>query len=296
MFPEGALTKHNDIINEMMDGPTFLARQAAKRLKKAGSAREVVIHPVAIRYSFDGDLQKAIGPTLDELEARLSWQPKHNLPMFERIAKLGDAFLALKEIEYLGAARSRAIIYDRAEQFVETVLTRVEDAWQQKDRTGGVIARVKRLRTLILADMIAGKVTPEERERRWYDLAALYYAQQISHYPRDYIRPEKNLPERVIETVERLRGRFHAITSHLYQPFHAVVEVGEAIPVGPERDRDAEGDPIMVEVRRQIAVDDGRPGGGADAGVMPLACWRLSCSHFRIGYNRSALRCYNRQR
>jgi hypothetical protein len=99
--------------------------------------------------------------------------------------------------------------------------------------------------------MVAGKVTPEERERRWYDLAALYYAQQISHYPRDYITAGKNLPERVIETVERLEDDFvdHA---HLYEPLHAVVEVGEAIPVGPDRDRGNEGDPIMAEVRRQM--------------------------------------------
>ena len=256
MFPEGALTKHNDIINEMMDGPTFLARQAAKRLRKNGDNREVVIHPVAVRYSFDGDLAATLNPTLDELEARLSWQPKHNLPMFQRIAKLGDAFLALKEIEYLGAAKT-GNLYDRAEQFVETVLTRVEDAWEQKERSDGVIARVKRLRTLILADMVAGNVTPEERERRWYDLAALYYAQQISHYPRNYITAEKNIPEHMIETVERLEEDFvdHA---HLYQPMNATVEVGEAIAVGPERERNADGDPIMAEVRRQLqAMMDG---------------------------------------
>ena len=35
MFPEGAITRHNDLIEEMMDGPSFIARQAAKRLQKA---------------------------------------------------------------------------------------------------------------------------------------------------------------------------------------------------------------------------------------------------------------------
>lgn len=250
VFPEGALTKHCDIINDMMDGPTFLARQAVKRLRKVGSSRNVVIHPVAVRYCFDGDLEQAVRPKLDELEARLSWQPNHNLPMFQRIARLGDAFLALKEIEYLGAAKS-GNLYDRAEQFIDTVLTRVEDAWRQKDRSGGVVTRVKRLRTLILADMVAGRVTPEGREQRWYDLAALYYAQQISHYPRDYITADKNLPERVIETVERLEEDF---TDHSpkYEPLRAVVEVGEAITVGVEKERVAQGDPIMAEVRRQL--------------------------------------------
>jgi hypothetical protein len=110
---------------------------------------------------------------------------------------------------------------------------------------------VKRLRTAILPDMVAKQVTPEERERRWHDLAALYYAQQISHYPRDYILPEKNLPERVIETVERLEEDF-TDKSHKFEPFHATVEIGEAIPVGPERDRAAAGDPVMDEVHRQL--------------------------------------------
>jgi 1-acyl-sn-glycerol-3-phosphate acyltransferase len=250
VFPEGALTKHNDLINEMMDGPTFLARQAAKRLRKQGSDREVVIHPVVVRYNYEGNLEKEVLPKLDELEARLSWQPKHNLPMMQRIAKLGDAFLALKEIEYLGAAKT-GNLYDRADQFIDTVLNRVEDAWQQKDRTGGVVARVKRLRTLILADMVGGKVTPAEREQRWDDLAALYYAQQIAHYPRNYITAGKNLPERVIETVERLEEDF-VDKSNLYTPFHAVVEIGEGIPIGPERERGEAGDPIMAEVRRQL--------------------------------------------
>ena len=77
MFPEGAITRHNDLVEEMMDGPSFIARQAAKRLKKAGQPGEVVIHPVAIRYAFNGDLDKTLSPTLDELETQLSWQPQH---------------------------------------------------------------------------------------------------------------------------------------------------------------------------------------------------------------------------
>jgi hypothetical protein len=113
------------------------------------------------------------------------------------------------------------------------------------------MVRVKRLRSVILPDMVAGLVTPDERERRWRDLAALYYAQNISHYPRDYILREKNLPERVVETVERLQEDF-TDKLRVHEPFHAVIQVGEAIPVGTERVRDELGDPVMAEVRRQL--------------------------------------------
>ena len=75
--------------------------------------------------------------------------------------------------------------------------------------------------------------------------------QQISHYPRDYILREKNLPERVVETVERLEEDF-ADEVRKYEPFHAVIEVGEAIPVGTQRDRESRDRPVMEEVQRQL--------------------------------------------
>jgi 1-acyl-sn-glycerol-3-phosphate acyltransferase len=250
VFPEGAITRHNDLIGEMMDGPSFIARQVAKRLKKENKPGGIVIHPVATRYSFHGDLAKAVGPDLDALEVLLSWQPQHHLPLVERISKIGQALLSLKEIDFLGAPGS-GNIYERADKLVEEVLTRLESQWHITDSSGNAMMRVKRVRTAILPDMVAGNVTPEERDRRWRDLAAAYYVQQISHYPRDYILRDKNLPERVIETVERLQEDF-TDKSTLHEPLHAVIQVGEAIPVGTQRIRDELGDPIMADVRRQL--------------------------------------------
>jgi 1-acyl-sn-glycerol-3-phosphate acyltransferase len=250
MFPEGAITRHNDLIEEMMEGPSFIARQAAKRLKKQNLPGEVVIHPVAIRYAFQGDLAATVEPVLQDLESRFTWQPQTHLSLVERIDKVGHALLALKEVEFLGAPRS-GNPFERAEFLVEELLTRLEAAWQIKDSSGSVIARVKRLRTTILTDMVAGNVTPEERDRRWRDLAACYYAQQMSHYPRNYILREKNLPERVVETVERFEEDF-TDRMRMHEPFHAVIQVGEAIPVGTHRERAAAVDPVMAEVRRQL--------------------------------------------
>ena len=250
VFPEGAITRHNDLIDEMMDGPSFIARQVAKRLKKEGKPGEVVIHPVATRYAFQGDVAATLTPDLDALEMGLSWQPQRHLSIVDRIDRIGQALLSLKEIEFAGAP-SHGNIYERAEKLVEDVLSRLEAEWQIKDSSGNAMVRVKRLRSVILPDMVAGRVTPEERERRWRDLAALYYAQNISHYPRDYILREKNLPERVVETVERLQEDF-TDTLRMHEPFHAVIQVGEAIPVGTERVRDELGDPVMAEVRRQL--------------------------------------------
>jgi 1-acyl-sn-glycerol-3-phosphate acyltransferase len=250
MFPEGALTRHNDLIEEMMEGPAFIARQAAKRLKKHDRPGEVVILPVAIRYAFQGDLDATLRPVLDEFEQRFAWQPQSHLSLVERIDKIGQAMLALKEVEFHGSPRS-GNPYERAERLVDELLTRLEADWQIKDTSGSVIARVKRLRTAIHGDMMARQLTPEEREQRWRDLAACYYAQQMSHYPRDYILREKNLPERVVETVERFEEDF-TDRMRVNEPFHCVIQVGEPIPVGTQRIRDPIEDPIMAEVRRQL--------------------------------------------
>jgi 1-acyl-sn-glycerol-3-phosphate acyltransferase len=250
VFPEGAITRHNDLIEEMMDGPSFIARQVAKRLKKEGKSREVIIHPVATRYAFLGDVVAALGPDLEALEKELSWQPQTHLSTVDRIGRIGQALLSLKEIEFAGAPRD-GNLYERAEKLVEDVLSKLEAEWQVKETTGNAMVRVKRVRSVILPDMMTGKVTLEERERRWRDLAALYYAQNISHYPRDYILREKNLPERVVETLERLQEDL-TDTMQVHRPFHAVIQVGEAIPVGTDRVRDELGDPVMAEVRRQL--------------------------------------------
>jgi hypothetical protein len=205
---------------------------------------------VAIRYAFQGDLAKTLEPVLEELEVRFTWQPQNHLTLVERIDRIGHALLALKEVEFLGAPRS-GNPFERAEHLVQELLATLEAKWQIKDASGSVIARVKRLRTAILPDMVAGTLAPAERERRWRDLAACYYAQQMSHYPRDYILREKNLPERVVETVERFEEDF---TDHMrvHEPFHAMIQVGEAIPVGTQRIRDSISDPVMADVRRQL--------------------------------------------
>jgi hypothetical protein len=220
-------------------------------LKKEGKPGEVVIIPVAIRYAFEGDLNKTLQPTLDELEQRFSWQPRHHQSLVERIDKIGQALLSLKEIEYLGAPRE-GNPYERAEKLVEETLSKLEDEWNIKDSSGGTIARVKRIRTAILPDLVARRVSQDERERRWRHLAACYYAQQMSHYPRDYIMREKNLPERLVETVERFEEDF-TDQVRVNGPFKCTIEVGEPLPVGTQRERvNGPGDPVMLEVRRQL--------------------------------------------
>jgi hypothetical protein len=84
-------------------------------------------------------------------------------------------------------------------------------------------------------------------------LAACYYVQQISHYPPHYVhRQGPNIVEHILETVERFEEDFtdHATT---HGPLHAVIQVGEAIPVSSQRVRGNDPDLVMDGIRTQLA-------------------------------------------
>jgi hypothetical protein len=105
IFPEGVISRHNDKLNNLMEGTALMARGAAKQRAALNPPGKVVVHPVAIRYFFGGDVRTAIEPVLRDIERRLSWKAHEHLSLEQRIAKIGGALLALKEIEYFGAAQ-----------------------------------------------------------------------------------------------------------------------------------------------------------------------------------------------
>lgn len=249
LFPEGMVSRNNDRLLNLMDGVAFLARTAAKQRAATAPGGKVVVHPVFIRYFFEGDLAATIEPVMRQIETRLSWQPQTHLPLRERVLKAGQALLTLKEIEYLGAPQSGAIA-DRLPFLLDHLLAPLEKEWAAGRNDGDTMARVKRLRSAILPDMVSGELTEEERARRWRHFADLYLAQQLICYTGDYI-PEDAAPEHLLETVERFEEDLTDV-ARPHPPIHAVVCVGEAIEATPTRDRGAETDPITEQLRGQL--------------------------------------------
>jgi 1-acyl-sn-glycerol-3-phosphate acyltransferase len=252
LFAEGAISRHNDQLMPMMDGVSFIARTAAKRREKAGSAGGVVIHPVAIRYFYRGNLEAAIMPVIEEIEGHFSWFPQTDKPVIQRLRQIAQALLSLKEIEYFGWART-GDFYERVDNLVEGVLSTLEKRWNVRKTGDSVVARVKNLRIAIVPGLVGKGASAAERLERRRQLASCYYVQQMSHYPRNYVRQsEKNIPEHILETVERFEEDF-TDRVRIHGPLHAVVQVGEAIPISSRRDREAETDPIMDAIRAQLS-------------------------------------------
>ena len=249
IFPEGVISRHNDKLNTLMEGTALIARGAAKQRAALNPPGKVVVHPVAIRYFFEGDVRATIQPVLRDIERRLSWQAQDALPLEERIAKIGNALLALKEIEYFGAAQSGSF-RERQPRLVDRLLAPLEAEWLKGRREKEVVQRVKLLRIAIVHEMAGGQLGEPELQRRWRQLADIYLAQQIAFYPVDYWG-ENPTPERLLETVERFEEDLTDV-ARVHAPLRAVVEVGEAIEVSPERARGVDGDPLMSTIREQL--------------------------------------------
>jgi 1-acyl-sn-glycerol-3-phosphate acyltransferase len=244
IFAEGIFTRCNDRLVNFMEGPAFMARSAAKQRKEG----KVVIHPVFIRYFFEGDLEASITPVVEEIERRLSWQPQVQLPLRDRIRKIGGALLDLKEIEYFQSPQP-GNFRERLAKLEDHLLTPLENQWAPGRHDGDAMGRVKRLRVAILPDMVNGQLSEAERASRWRQLADLYLVQQLHCYPGDYI--ENPTPERILETVERYEEDLTDIARPHF-PIRAVITVGEAIAVGSDRDRSQEVDPVTAGVRQRM--------------------------------------------
>ena len=256
LFPEGALSQANERLNALMEGVSLIARSAAKKMgrqeseQKAATGRSVFVVPVAIRYLFKGDIEQTAGPLLTRIERRLSWRTREDLPLVQRILRLGPALLALKEMEYLGETQTGELD-QRLERMIDHLLEPLEREWLKEATTDSVISRVKELRKAVLPEMIESELSAGELARRWRQLEDMELAQQLSLYPAKYVASRPSV-DRILETVERFMEHL-AGEEDPHSPMKAVVEVGEPLAVAAKRDRSVSEDPVLAHLERCLS-------------------------------------------
>jgi hypothetical protein len=248
IFPEGMVTRGNDRLGYVMDGVAFIGRSAAKVRAKANPPAQVVIHPIALRYTFPGDIRQAIEPVLDMLERRLGWFPHNRKNLVERVRHLGEALLTLKEVEYFGAAQAGAR-GERMPRLIDRALEPLEKLYLTGQRETTTIERIKKLRAAILPPLTNGALTKEERDLRWRHLTDCSFAQAVDCYPRGYIDGETTV-ERLLETVERYEED-SIDEARIHRPLRCRIDVGEALPVTLDRVRGA-ADPLTVQLEESL--------------------------------------------
>ena len=254
IFPEGTTTRTNDRLGPLLDGVAFIARAGAKKLAKKKPDSKVVVHPVAIKYLYQGDVVKAVDEVLTKIETRLSWKPQRQLTVMDRITKVGQGLLALKEIEYFGKPQPGRF-FDRMNHLIDRLLHPHEQEWMGAPQSGPVVPRVKALRQKILPDMVERRIDDQERARRWKVVEDSYLAQQISAYPPDYLASYPSR-DRVLEFCEKFEEDLYDKVG-VHSPTKVILDIGEPIDVSTERDRKAATDPLMdaIEERLQTMLD-----------------------------------------
>lgn len=248
IFPEGYISLANDRLNPLLEGTSFVARTAAKKRAARSPLGKVVVHPVALRYRFHGEIMPTVDPVLTEFEKRFTLRPAREMSLFARVARLGIAVLALKELEHMGRA-GEGPLEARLTALTERLLGPLEGRYLGGDRTDYTPERVRKLRSAILPLLRAPDLSSSDRERMWRELEDCYLAQQLCMYPSDYLH-ETASPDRILETVERLE---EDITDKIrtHRPRSVSVEIGPALEVSPERERGGE-DPVLAYISRQL--------------------------------------------
>jgi 1-acyl-sn-glycerol-3-phosphate acyltransferase len=246
IFPEGIITRSNDRLGAFLEGPAFIAHCAAKERRKNEPAARTLLFPIALRYRFLGRLDESAAPVLDRIETRLTWTPRSDLSLIERLRLAGNAILGLKELELVGEFR-HATIADRLERLIDELLGPLEAEWKVKRGETDVPSRVRALRKAILPELVEGGLSDAERDQRWDQLSRLYLAQRLSLYPAGYLEGQPST-ERVLETVERLEEDLTDVAT-VHRPLAVTVTVGEPLVVAADGPRPAA---LTNEVRSRI--------------------------------------------
>ena len=245
VFPEGEVYRLNDRLTPLLEGVAFMALTAQRDLDKAAaekpeSGTRVWVVPTAIRYKYVEDISAKLEESIKQIEARMLWHPPHGAPLAERILRVGELALTIKEKEKLGHSReNQGELPSRIALFIEELLKRNETKHLKKSPSAETVPlRVKALRRHLLEIWTDEKADREPLRQAREGLDDVQLVLQLYSYPGDYIT-EKPSIERMAETIEKFEEDL----------------TGFAHPKGKRQARVLFGDPIDLKV----AAASGRP-------------------------------------
>ncbi len=197
IFPEGEIYHCNDRVTPFREGAAAIALGAARKAECA-----VAIVPTAIKYRYLDDPTPHVLEVLTKIEQRILWRAQPHKPIIERLYAIAEAVLGLKELEYLGNARTGRLS-TRLHDLGDEILKRLEAKHQtQCDDCHPV--RVKELRRTVLTKCNDQQTNTAELKHLQHDMDDLFLVMQLFSYPGDYLSDGQPSIERIAETVDKL--------------------------------------------------------------------------------------------
>lgn len=289
LFPEGTTNRTNDLLKPLLDGIGFIARSAAKRRQKAGQGR-VVMHPMALKYLCVGDAWKWADEQLRQLEIALSWHPSsvcvEPSSLRQRLMRISEAYLALKEIEHVGKA-STGDLRLRRDALIEFLIHRGEQRYQLSPADPNDIReRGRKIRSAIASEYFAPLADRDEPHARTGRSGAAFNAEEEIHsgtatncqasdiaardpapyandaesidlalfllsFPDQYLNPGEVTDTRVVETIQRIQEAIFGKAKET-MPMKVVIEVDEAIEIPAERAPRGQKDPLLCQLQSRL--------------------------------------------
>jgi len=199
IFPEGEIYHCNDRVTPFREGAAAIAIAAARRAK-----RKIACVPCAISYHYLDDPMESLVEVMGELEQAIHWRCQDHLPLAERIDRLAEALLVLKELEYFREARTGPLP-ERISQLGDHILSQVESRQGLSASGRSIPERVKELRRTILKKL-SDETTPcppEESQQLYNELEDVFLVVQSFSYPGNYVSQKPTI-ERMAETIDKL--------------------------------------------------------------------------------------------
>jgi hypothetical protein len=161
--------------------------------------------PCGIKFWYVDDPREGLLATMRQIEERLHLRVLADAPLPDRIHRLAEAALALKELDYLGYTCSGRL-RDRIRGLLETVVSRLEKRHAIADTRGTPPERVKSLRQAIIRRLEDETNPPakdsHEARQLYCDMEDLFFAMQLYSYRGDYLADNPSI-ERLAETIDK---------------------------------------------------------------------------------------------
>ncbi len=218
LFPEGTWFRTNDRLGPFQEGATLILSQALK-----ASQRPLHVLPVAIKYWLLADPWEEIDRRVTRLEKRLGWLPQAGRPVRARLEKLGCAYLALREIEFIGSPQV-GTIDERIASLAQTIVGDLEEKILGKIQTGHTLERIRRVRQRLVRKLL-DPLGAEERHAIYEQLDRLLFCENLRAHSQNYVR-EAPSAERIAETLLRLEETLDDREEAPVAPLGVVVQIG----------------------------------------------------------------------
>jgi hypothetical protein len=131
-------------------------------------------------------------------------RPQPQRTLIERIYRLGEGVIALKELDFFTSTRSGPVRERRA-ALIDAVLSDMEKRHDLQARGAGTPERAKAVRQAVikkLEDETNPVAMNGDLRQLQQDLEDVFFVMQLYSYPGDYLPPQSSI-ERVAETIDK---------------------------------------------------------------------------------------------